>query len=600
MNKLSDFVMNYIAALGVKYIFMLPGGGCMHLVDSLGRHKTLKYVCCLHEQAAAIAAEAYGEYTNNIGVALVTTGPGGTNAITGVAGAWIDSIPLLVISGQVKRSDLIGGSGLRQKGNQEVDIVSIVKPITKYVVTITEPESIKYHLDKAIFLAKSGRPGPVWLDIPLDVQAALIAESKLVGSRPPKLNTAVNRKKLNNLIERTIQLLNNSKRPVILAGNGIRLSGALDNFLQLVEKLKAPVLTTWKAIDFLPEEHELFFGRPGSVASRGANFILQNCDFLMTIGARLDLPQVGYNYSNFAPSAKKIIVDIDPLELKKFKMKNTITACFNASDFIREIFDRIDKVKFKDRTPWLRRCKEWKEKYPVIKPEYWREKKFVNTYVLIDVLSDLLTQEDVIIPGSSGTCSEITMQAFRVKKGQRIFNTPGLGAMGFGLPASIGACLASGKKRTISIIGDGGLQHNIQELETLARLKLPIKIFVLSNNGYASIRNTQNSFFKGNLVACDPLSGLTIPDICKIASAYRLKNFRILSHKNIKNQIKKALETDGPVICEVKVDPDLSIFHRLSSEVKPDGSIVSKPLEDLWPFLDREELKANMVAMSEE
>jgi acetolactate synthase-1/2/3 large subunit len=595
MIKLSDYVFQFVSGLNVKHVFLLPGGGCMHLVDSLGRCPGLEYICCLHEQAAAIAAEAYGQYTNNIGVALVTTGPGSTNAITGVAGAWIDSTPVLIISGQVKRQDMIGKTGVRQMGNQEIDIVSIVKPITKYAVCVLWPESIRYHLEKAVYLARSRRPGPVWIDIPLDVQATMVDETKIKGFQPSELSLKENKKELEKLVDKCIQLFNESQRPVILAGNGIRLSGALKDFLDLIEYLKIPVLTTWKAIDFLAETHELFFGRPGSIGQRGANFTQQNCDFIVTVGARLDLPQVGFNYQNFARLAKKVVVDIDAAEIKKLKMDIDVAICSDAKVFIKELLHKKDKFIFKDRSNWISRCKEWKNKYPVVLPQYREQKEYVNTYVLIDVLSELLSEDDCLVPGSSGGCSEITMQAFKVKKGQRIFNTPGLGAMGFGLPATIGVCLASGKKRTISIIGDGGLQHNIQELETLVRLKLPIKIFILNNNGYASIKNMQKSHFKGHLVGCDPSSGLTLPDTCKVASAYGLNNTRILNHTGIKERVKEVLETEGPFICDVLVDPKLQTAPRLSSEVKSDGSIISKPLEDLWPFLDREEFKANMI-----
>ncbi|MDP2922785.1 MAG: thiamine pyrophosphate-binding protein [Candidatus Omnitrophota bacterium] len=594
MIKLSDYVFQFISGLGVKHIFLLPGGGCMHLVDSLGRRSELEYICCLHEQACAIAADAYGQYTNNLGVALVTTGPGSTNTITGVAGAWIDSTPMLVISGQVKRADMIGETRVRQMGVQEVDIVSILKPITKYAVTVLEPMSIKYHLEKAVFLAKTGRPGPVWIDIPLDVQAAKISETKLKGFKPPKPPLAEN-KKLNYRIDKIIQLLNKSQRPVLLAGNGIRLAKALEDFMELIKVLKIPVLTTWKAIDFLPQGHELFFGRPGSIGQRGANFIQQNSDFIMTIGARLDLAQVGFNYQNFAPKAKKIVIDIDPAEIKKLKTRIDIPICSDAKLFIKEFLKKKAQLIVKGRSQWFSRCKEYKSKYLVVLAQYWEQKEYVNTYVLLDVLSELMQESDILVPGSSGSCSEIAMQAFKVKKGQRIFNTPGLGAMGFGLPASIGACLASARKRTVSIIGDGGLQHNIQELETLARLKLPLKLFILNNNGYASIRNTQKNYFKGRLVACDPSSGLTLPDTCKVACAYGLKNNRILNHTNIKERVREVLESAGPYICEVMADPQLQTAPRLSSEVKPDGSIASKPLEDLWPFLDRKEFYSNML-----
>ena len=565
----------------------------MHLVDSLGKCRALKYTCCLHEQAAGIAAEAYSQYTNNLGVLLVTTGPGGTNAVTAVAGAWIDSIPLLIISGQAKRSDMIKKNGVRQMGNQEVDIISIVKPITKYAVTVFEPEDIRYHLEKAIYLAKTGRPGPAWLDIPLDVQGAVIAEKILKAFKRPAEKAD---KGLPQLADKAIALLNRSARPVILAGNGIRLSGALKDFIGLTKMLKIPVLTTWKAIDFFPENDRLFFGRPGSVGQRGANFIQQNSDLILVLGSRLDLAQTGYNHKNFAPFAKKIVVDIDLAEIKKMKTKVDLPVRSDVKAFTKELIRKRKKIIPGNRAQWLSICAKWKKKYPVVLPDYFKAKKYVNTYCLVDALSELMLDSDILVPGSSGSCSEITLQAFKVKKGQRIFNTPGLGSMGFGLPASIGACLASGKKRTVSIIGDGGLQHNIQELETIARLKLPLKLFILNNNGYASIRNTQKSHFKGHYVCCDPASGLTLPGISRIAKAYGIKYIRIKNHKNLKMLIKKALQTKGPVICEVMADPFLQTAPRLSSQVLPNGSIVSRPIEDLWPFLDRQEFRANMIA----
>ena len=593
MIKLSDYVIDFITSLGVDTIFLLPGGGCMHLVDSIGRNQKLNYVCCLHEQAASIAADGYAQYRNDLGIALVTTGPGGTNAITGVAGSWIDSTPVLVISGQVKRKDMMTGKGVRQMGVQEVDIISLVKTITKYAVTVTEPETIRYHLEKAVYLAKNGRPGPVWIDIPLDVQASIIEKKSLEGFKPESKVSDEN-KIISSFVEKTINLLNNSKRPVIFAGRGIRLAKAEREFLKLIEALKIPVLLTWRLIDIIPEEHEFNFGRPGTIASRYANFILQNADLLITIGARLDLVQVGYNYKNFASKAKKIIVDIDEAEIKKIDTEIDLPIVADAKVFLNEFLKQIDTIKSIDRSAWLKKCKSWKEKYPVILPEYLKESDFVNTYALVDALSDLLSENDVIVPGSSGSCSEITYQAFRIKQGQRLINSPGLGSMGFGLPQSIGVCLASGRKRTISIVGDGGLQHNIQELETLKRLNLPVKLFVLNNNGYAAIRNTHRRFFEGRLVCCDPSSGLTLPDTCKIASAYGIKAVRISEQKNLKERVKEVLDISGPVVCEVMIDPDLQTAPRLSSFVREDGTIESRPLEDLWPFLDREEFEREM------
>jgi len=591
--KLSDYVINYIASLGIKHIFMLPGGGCMHLVDSVGRNKNIQFVGCLHEQAAVIAADAYAQYNNDIGVALVTTGPGGTNTITGVAASWIDSTPLLVLSGQVKRKDLLAGKGVRQMGIQEVDIISLVKPVTKYAVTVLEPENIRYHLEKAIHLAKNGRPGPVWLDIPLDVQGAMVNEKELKPFNPSDETTQVPPGKP---VEEAIRLLNNSERPVILAGRGIRLAHAEKEFLETIEALRIPVLTTWRLMDIVSEDNELYFGRPGSISSRGANFVQQNADFILVIGARLDLPQVGHSYAHFARNAKKVIVDIDDAEIKKGETNPDVSIVSDARRFLVEFTNKIDRVRPKDRTAWLSKCRGWKEKYPVILPEHLKSANFVNTYALIDMLSDVLTGNDVIVPGSSGSCAEITCQAFRIKKGQRLVNSPGLGSMGFGLPQSIGACLASGGKRTICIVGDGGLQHNIQELETLKRLNVPVKLFVLNNNGYAAIRNTHKRFFDGRLVCCDPSSGLTIPDTCKVAAAYGLKTVRISDQTHLRDELLDVLAMDGPVVCDVMVDPDLQMSPKLSSMAMPDGAMISKPLEDLWPFLSREEFQANMIA----
>ncbi|MBA4388988.1 MAG: thiamine pyrophosphate-binding protein [Verrucomicrobia bacterium] len=595
MIKLSDYVMKFVAAQKVEHVFLLPGGGCMHLLDSLGRRKDIRHTCCLHEQAAVIAAEAYAQHRQELGVALVTTGPGGLNAITGVAGAWIDSTPVLVLSGQVKRADMIGSSGVRQMGIQEADIVSIVKPITKYAVTITDPKTVRYHLEKAVHIARSGRPGPVWLDFPLDVQGAMIDEDSLAGFDPAELKEHYAPANLEQLAGRAIEMLNRAARPVLLAGNGIRLAGAIPEFMEFIEALQIPVLTTWKSIDLLPEDDPYYFGRPGSIASRGANFIQQNSDLLIVIGARLDLPQTAHDHANFARAAEKIIVDIDPAELGKMKTRVSLPVPADARVFLTEFLRQAASVMPVDRSGWLARCREWKRKYPVVLPEYGKSSGPVNTYCLVDVLSNVMKADDVLVPGSSGACAEITMQAFRVRKGQRIQNTPGLGSMGFGLPASFGACLASGGRRTIGIIGEGGLQHNIQELETLARLKLPIKLFVLNNNGYGSIRATQNRHFAGRLVCCDPSSGLTLPDTCKVAAAYGLKTARISNQANLEMDVKKVLETEGTVICDVVVDPDLQTAPRIATEVRPDGSIVSKPMEDLWPFLDREEFRSNML-----
>ncbi len=596
MIKVSDFVINFIADLGVKHIFMLPGGGCMHLVDSLGKNKHLQYICNLHEQASAIAAEAYGQYTNTLGVALVTTGPGGTNTITGLAGAWIDSTPMLIISGQAKKEDMLTGRGVRQMGIQEVDIISVVSPITKYAVTVVEPEMIKFHLQKAVYEARNGRKGPVWLDLPLDVQGAIVDEDKLKEFKAPLPSNAIE-KNAQETASKILDILASSIRPVILAGNGIRLSNAMTESLKFFEHIGAPILTTWKMSDFIPEDHPLFCGRPGMVGQRGANFTQQNADCLLILGARLDLCQTAFNHPNFAKNARKIIIDIDQKEIDKLDMNFELAVSADIGPIIKHCHNLAGKYHF-DFSKWLSSCKWLHLKYPVILPEYKKSSGLVNTYNLLDVLSEILTEKDIIVPGSSGACAELTQQAFKVKKGQRVLNTPGLGAMGFDLPAAIGACIASGKRRTIGIAGDGGFQMNIQELQTLKRLNLPIKMLILNNEGYGSIQAMQKNRFDGNYVACNADSGLTLPDVVAVANAYGLKAIRIKDQSDLKNEIKKLLELDGPVICDVMVAPNIPTAPRLSSEVLPDGRIISKPMEDLWPFLERDEFEKNMTSSS--
>jgi acetolactate synthase-1/2/3 large subunit len=591
MIKLSDYVMNFVASLGVRHVFMVPGGGAMHLNDSLGSCRQLEYVCNLHEQASAIAAEAYAKVVNDLGVALVTTGPGGTNAVTGVAGAWLDSTPCLFLSGQVKRSDLMGTLGIRQLGVQEVDIVSIVTPITKYAVTVTAPTSIRYHLEKAVYLARTGRPGPVWIDIPLDVQAAPLAPDSLEAFAPLQ---AAPPAELAEQVAQAIELLNQAERPIVLAGNGIRLAGAQEDFFRLIERLGLPLLTTWLAMDLVPEEHELYFGRPGPVAPRGANFALQNSDFLLTIGARLDLVVTAYAHDTFARAAKKVMVDIDRAEIAKMKTPIDVPVCADAGDFIREFLRQIDAVQRHDRSAWIERCQRWKTAYPLMLPEFRERQDGVSTYLFSDVLSDEMEAGELVVSGSSGAGIEIFLLMLKIKPRQRVLVTTALGAMGFGLPAAIGACLAGGRRRTVCVDGDGSFQLNIQELETVARLDLPIKFFVLNNQGYSSIRTSQNRWF-GRLAGADATSGLTLPDLLKVGAAYGVPIAQIKDSTNLGAQIRAILDTPGPVVCDVIVPPDEPRIPSLASAQRPDGSLISRPLEDLWPFLDRHEFRANMI-----
>ena len=597
MKKLSDYVIDFVARTGVRHIFMLTGGGSMHLTDSVGRNPGLEYICCLHEQACAFAAEAYAEYTANLGVALVTTGPGGTNTVTGVAAAWLESASCLFLSGQAKRADLIGSTGVRSMGQQEVDIVSVVKPITKYAKTIVDPDTIRYELEKAVYLATHGRRGPVWIDIPLDVQAASIDENALEGFNPP---AQLAHDELSIQVSQAIDLYNRSERPVLFLGNGARAAHIKGLVQKLIDTLQIPVLVTWKIVDAVPNDCEFYAGRPGAIGQRAANFTQQNSDWIMVIGARLDRPQTAFSYKNFARAAAKVLVDVDPAEIAKFDAPIDVPVSSDASQFIEEFLRQASKIVKRSRSCWLNRTRDWQSKYPVILQEYWNTQDVVNTYVLMDVLSDELSAADLLVPGSSGPCSDIFMQAFRLRSGQRVVNAPGLGAMGTGLPGSIGACLASGRKRTVCVNGDGGFQLNIQELETVRRLELPIKYFILCNGGYGSIMATQRNYFQGRFTGSDPSSHLTLPDIRRVANAYGIPTAHIHDHGEIRNQVRAVLAQPGPVICAVDVSPDERTAPRVISKVQADGSIVSYPMEDMWPFLDRDEFQANMVVPAAE
>lgn len=596
--KLSDYVIQYLEQLDIGHMFMLPGGGAMHLNDSLGNSEKIQYVVCLHEQACSIATEAYARVTNKPGLLMVTTGPGGTNAITGVAAAYVESTPMIVLSGQVKIADQIRNQGIRQQGMQELDIVSIVTPITKYAAMVTEPESIKYHLDKAVYEATTGRKGPVWLDIPLDVQAAQIDENTLEGWHLETVSASKISEKNEQLEKQVLQViesLNKAERPVLLAGNGIRLSEGIAQFEELVKCLSIPVLTTWNGIDLIEDSHPLFFGRPGGMGQRYANFVQQNSDFYLSIGARMNLLQTGYNFDGFAREAYKVMVDIDENELHKINVRPQLPICADAKEFMELLLKHKDKIKKNDYTDWLAYANRVKEKYPIVLQEHWEQEKEVNTYALLDVITEQMSENDIYVSGSSGTCIDVSMQAFRVKRGQRVFSTKGLASMGFGVPATIGACLAGGGRRTVCVNGDGGFQMNIQELETIRRLNLPIKIFVLNNHGYAQIHATQKNIFAGHYVACDGESNLTLSPISDVAAAYRLKTVQIRRNEELQEKVQEVLEYDGPVICEVFVPLDLSAFPKQVSYRRSDGQMESLPLEYMNPPLAQEEFKKNMI-----
>lgn len=619
--RVADYVMSVVAQQGVKHVFLVTGGGAMHLNDALARSSELTFVCNHHEQASAIAAENYSKVTNNLGVALVTTGPGGTNAITGVTGAWLDSTPMLVLSGQVKRADRMYRAdgtplGVRQRGSQEVDIVSVVKPITKYAATITEPESIRYHLEKAIHLARTGRPGPVWIDIPIDVQAAPVDPKSMRGFIPsdiPQPASIIPSASLAAKVQDVLHRLMSAERPFIFAGNGVRVSGAASAFEKLVRQLNVPVGLTWMAMDLLDDTDPLFVGRPGTVASRAANFALQNADFVLVIGARLDPPLMGWDPHQFARGAYKVVVDIDPAELRKLEGAINDPICADARCFIEILLEQASsspKAKTNGnnndisiaRSAWLQRCHDWKARYPLVLPEH-RAPGLVSIYHLAEVIGELAGPDDRVVSGSSGSGIEVFLLAYRARKGRRVFHTAGLGAMGFAVPASIGVCLGSGGNTTICVDGDGGFQFNIQELATIAHLQLPIKFFILNNAGYASIRASQTNFFGGPNIGCDDKTGVCLPDYEKVARAYGLKTAVIKGQfesqfdedSDLRDAVRRVLQTPGPVVCDVHVIPDEIRAPRVTSIQRPDGSFLSKPLEDLWPFLDRDEFAQNMI-----
>ena len=588
MIKVSDYVFQFIESKGIKHVFMLPGGGAMHLVDSLG-NSNLKYICCQHEQAAAIAAEAYGQHTNNIGVCLTTSGPGATNAITGVTAGWIDSTPMFVISGQAKRSDLIGKTGVRQIGSQEVQIIDMVKAITKYAVQIMDPLQIRYHLERAYYEAVNGRPGPVWLSIPLDVQAAIVDENDLEGYTPKEIFS----KSISEEIDRTIELLKDAKKPLILAGIGIKLADATEDFYHLIESLQIPVETTWKTIDMIGEDDPLYLGHPGAMGDRGANLVLQSADLLISIGSRLDTSITAFNEPHFGMSAKKIIVDIDFYELQRMKVEQVeVKLACDAKQYIQELYTALKKddewllKQQKEWGIWIEEGKRLREQYPVVTEEHRNKQNYVSAYYFTEMLCKYTTTEDVIVPESSGAAGEITYQAFQPKKGQKMKNAAGLGSMGFGLPYAIGSCLANNKKRTILINGDGAFQLNIQELETLVQLQLPIKIFIWNNNGYASIRSMQNNTFDGHQVASGESSGLSMPDVCKVADAYGIRTIRIKNNEELEQKMQGIFANDEMLLCEVNISENDTVSPRTKTFVREDGTLESSRLEHMWPWVE--------------
>ncbi|MGN0710471.1 MAG: thiamine pyrophosphate-binding protein [Anaerovoracaceae bacterium] len=590
--KLSDYVLDFLGEKNIGTMFYVPGGGCMHLVDSLARSRRVQGVNLLHEQSVAIAAESYAFTTGKVGAALVTTGPGGTNAVTGVLSAFVDSIPCIFVSGQVKTSDLKSKYGVRSHGSQEADIVSIVKEITKYAVMVTDKESIRYHLEKAWHIATTGRKGPVWIDIPLDIQGSQIDPEELKGFELPMPEVKDYIAEANKIFS----MINEAKRPVIIAGNGLR--GAEQEFYDLINSLNIPVIPTWKAVDLLPNSHPLFAGKCGTLGERAANFAMQKSDLIISLGSKLDFSITGFDRSRWAVDAKKIIVDIDEAEIKKLRTDIELPITGDVKDVLKALNLVIDEKGIKHRFEgWKEKINHWKEKYPIVKPQNAQgilNNKEISTYELVEEISKQAPADSTIVPSSAGTVAEICYQALKVKEGQKVRSNHGLGSMGYELPEAIGAYFATGKD-VITVTGDGGMQLNVQELAIIGGRKLPIKIFVVNNAGYSSIRNMQRNHFQGRYAGSNEETGLMLPDMAKLAEAYGIKSISVSKPEELQAAVKRTLSSEGPFLCDVHIDPYCIVSPRSTSKVTEDGSMVSTPLEDLFPFLPEEELREELM-----
>jgi acetolactate synthase-1/2/3 large subunit len=593
--KLAEWVAQKLADHGITHAFMVTGGGAMHLNHAIGSHPKIETVFNHHEQACAIAAEGYYRIANRLPVVNVTSGPGGTNAITGVYGAFADSIGMLVLSGQVKWETTVRSTGLplRQYGDQELDIEQLVKPITKYCVMVTDPLSIRYHLEKAIYLATSGRPGPCWLDIPLDVQASKIDPSNLKGFDPSELDEPWKRADLAETSRKILNKIASSERPVIYAGNGIRLSGQHQTFLKLVNKLGIPVVTGFSAHDLMWETHPYYCGRPGTIGDRGGNFVVQNSDCLLVLGTRLNIRQVSYNWTSFAREAFKIWVDIDGLELQRPNVKPDMPVVADLADLIPAMLSEANGASPGKHDKWLAWSKERQRLFPVVLPEY-EHNQVVNPYVFIKSLFEELA-DDAIVVAANATACITSFQAGSLKKGQRLWSNSGSATMGYDLPASIGACKASGNKPIICLAGDGSIMMNLQELQTIAGNKLPIKIFLLNNNGYVSIFQTHRNFFNGVEIGGGPKSGVSFPDFEPLVKAFGFAYTQCARHNELKKSIRETLSIDGPVVCEISLDENVVFAPKLGAKQLPDGRIISPPLEDLSPFLPRDQFHDSMI-----
>lgn len=594
--RVADYIAQYLVEHHICDLFTVVGGGAMHLNDAFGHHAGLHCMYHHHEQAAAMAAEAYARIHNQMAAVCVTTGPGGTNAITGVLCSYTDAIPMLVISGQVRYATSIPNSGLKLRimGVQECEIVKCVAPITKYAVLITNPLEIKYHLERAVYLATHGKPGPVWLDIPLDVQSATIETEELIEYNNVEDTDQIPQAISDEMIQTILEKITQAERPVLFVGNGVRLSGAHEEFLKLVDRMGVPVVTGMSSIDAIASEHPLYVGRTGSTGDRAGNFAVQNSDVLFSIGSRLSFAQTGFNYNTWARAAYTIVNEIDGEELKKPNIHVDLPICGDAAELISKLNQRLETMSLNVPVQWVTQCQTWKKKYPVVSEKHYRDVGVTNIYAFYKELTSILQENDVLV-ASVGTARVAGSQASIIKKGQRFITNPSTASMGYGLPAAIGACVANEYKSLIMVTGEGSLQMNLQELQTIVHNNLPIKIFVINNGGYHSIRMTQSSFFGKPLVGVGPESGdISFPELSKLACAYGYPYYSCRETTKLREVIQAVYEEKRYAICEIFVSIEQFTEPKTASKKLEDGRMVSAPLEDMFPFLSHEELKENM------
>ena len=581
-QRLADYVADFLVARGVTDVFSVVGGGAMHLNDALGHNPGLKVTYNHHEQACAIAAEAYARLDNRIAAVCVTTGPGGTNALTGVLCGWLDSIPMFVISGQVRYdttarfAEKATGAAVRAMGDQEYDIVKTAAPMTKYAAMIEDPATIRYHLERAWHLATTGRPGPVWIDIPVNYQGGIIETDDLPGYDPAGDDAMLPPPVEEATVQAVLEKIGSAKRPVFIAGYGIRLSGGYDAFRVALEKLNVPIVTYWNAVDLIEDAHPLYCGRSGNMGDRPGNWAVQNADLILAVGSRISIRQVGYNWKTWARAAEVMPVWADAKDFLTKLAKAAVAPVFRGGE-------------------WLEACRRWKRDYPVVLPRHWEESgDGANVYAFMRYVSESLP-ENSLTAVSNGACCVVGNQAYFIQKGSRMANNSAVASMGYGLPAAIGTCIGGGRRDTICLEGDGSIMMNLQELQTILTNRLPIKVFLINNSGYQSIRITQTNLFNGNFVGIGPDSGdLSFPDFRKIAEAFGYPYYRARSNAEMKAVVDAALKQEGPVFAEIITDTSQVWEPKSSAKRLPDGTLVSPPLEDLAPFLPREELERQM------